>query len=185
MLYSVYILQMKTEGKRPMAKWKKGAISLVMTLIVLFSGYFAYQWIFIEKKVERIVDQYDHIELIDVKVQPHQISMQVRFSNQSLADYPRFYQTVQNEVGRRTTKIELVDQPNAVLSDSWNEIAFSVEEGISQKRYTMIQKSVIENAQKRNLHYEVLMKNEMICITLKQGNHYLYKVFNKEGKVIG
>ena len=53
-----------------------------------------------------------------------------------------------------------------------------VKEGISQKRYTLVQMSVQEAAAKRKVDAEVLMDDSMILITFKQGEHYLYKVLH-------
>lgn len=174
-----------------MAELKKGAISLIVTLALLFSGYFAYQWFFIERSIREMVAQDPYVELDEIEVSPRSVTIKVRIPMKSLSHYPQFYQSVQDEVNGKELKVELEDNPNLRLLQAWNEMVFGVEEGISQERYTLIQKSVTEIAEKERLGHEVVMDDSFICITLKQGNHYLYKVLDlakedkKGGRTLG
>lgn len=165
-----------------MAEIKKGAISLIVTLVLLFSGFFTYQWFFIEKSIREIVERDPFVQLKHLEVNPQAVTIKIRIPNKSLFHYPKFYQSIQNEIEGKEMKMELEDHPNANLLEAWNEVVFGVEEGISQKRYTLIQKSVKEIAEKRRIGYEILMDDSLLCITLKQGEHYLYRVLDLKEK---
>jgi len=161
-----------------MAELKKGAISLVVTLILLFGSFFTYKWFYIERSISALATSSPYVELKAIAVKPQLITVRISIPQKSLVYYPRFYEAVRQKAGNRKVNLDLVDHPNAYLLKTWNEVAFGVKEGIAQKRYTLVQKSVEKIATKQKVDYEVLMDDSMICITLRQGEHYLYKVFN-------
>jgi len=172
-----------------MAEMKKGAISLVITLILLFGSFFAYKWFYIEKSISTLIERNPFVELKALEIKPRLVMVTIGIPQKSLLHYPAFYQEVQEKAGGRELVLELVDYPNSLLLRTWNEAAFGVQEGIAQKRYTLVKKSVEEVATKQKVDYEVLMDDSMICITLKQGKHYLYRVFQltdqKGGGAVG
>lgn len=161
-----------------MVEMKKGAISLVVTLLLLFGSFFAYKWFYIERSIMELVERNPYVELKEMEVRPRLLTLKIWIPERSLVHYPSFYQAVRKKAGGRKVNVELEDRPNLLLLRTWNEAAFGVKEGISQKRYTLVQMSVQEAAAKRKVDAEVLMDDSMILITFKQGEHYLYKVLH-------
>lgn len=172
-----------------MAEIKKGAISLVVTLVLLFGSFFAYKWFYIERSIVDLIEHTPSVELKEIEVRPRYVAIKIGIPQKSLVHYPKLYQVVQKEAGGREVRLNLEDRPNALLLETWSEAAFGVKEGIAQQRYTLVPKSVAEIAARRKVDYEVLMDESMICITLRQGEHYLYRVFDlsktKGGETIG
>lgn len=161
---------------------------MVVTLILLFSGFFTFQWLFIEKPIQKMILKNPSIHIDRIEVQPQLVRMSIEIPNGSLFNYPALFQAIQAKVGNRKLEIELKDRTNSTLEKAWNEIAFGVKEGIDKKEYTQIQKSVKEVSSKLSIQHEVLLRDSSVFITLKQGDYYLYKVIDlqseKEVKIV-
>ena len=64
-------------------------LSLLVTLIVLFGGYFAHQWFNLEKPMEKAIQSTPHVTLEALRIKPDEIEIRLRTDeNFSLAaDY--------------------------------------------------------------------------------------------------
>lgn len=156
---------------------KKGLVSLCVTLVLLFSSFFTYQWFFIQRPIQQFILEDPHVRVEKIDVHPQAVDMQLKVTSGSLAKYGDLYQSINEKAGYRKVTIELIDQSDAKLKKVWNEMAFGVKEGLTKKRYTQVQKTVNEIATKRGITSEVSLQDSFLCIALKKGDYYLYRVF--------
>lgn len=167
---------------------KQGMIGLFVTLVLLFSSFFTYQWFFIQRPIQQLISQDPHTQVETINISPQKVEMQLKVSNASLANYGDLYQSIQEKAGQRQLNIQLMDHSHSDLDQAWNEMAFGVQEGLTQKRYTQIQKTVQDIATKQGIQSEVFLQESFLCITLKKGDYYLYRVFHvnpqKEAKTV-
>jgi hypothetical protein len=156
--------------------------SLLVTLIVLFGGYFAHQWFNVEKPMEKAIQSTPHVTLEELRINPGRIEIRLSTDeNFSLAaDYIPLQEKLRSLSGGRPLNIELVDRADAVLEKTWSRMAFGVTEAVFQRRYTQIPETVEKEAEAAKVRHEVAMDDRFIYVALYHEDHSLYRVLPLE-----
>ena len=157
-------------------------LSLLVTLIVLFGGYFAHQWFNLEKPMEKAIQSTPHVTLEALRIKPDEIEIRLRTDeNFSLAaDYIPLQEKLRSLSGGRELHIRLVDRADAVLEKAWSQMAFGVTEAVVRKRYTRIPETVERAAEAAKVRHEVAMDDRFIYVALHHEGHSLYRVLPLE-----
>jgi hypothetical protein len=159
-------------------------LSLLVTLIVLFGGYFAYQWFAIEKPVKRAIHATPHVTLKELRVDPDRIEIRLSADEKfSLAaDYLPLRKKLDSLAAGREVSIQFADRTDPVLEEAWNRMAFGITEAVVQRQYTRIPKTVEAAAKNADLRHEVAMDEQFIYVALYRGDHSLYRLIPVKGE---
>lgn len=153
-------------------------VSLVVTLVALFGGYFAYQYWALEKPIEAMLKNEPHFHLLELRIEPDRVwikgNTDAAFS--FTTQFPDLNKRVENMVGNRTVNIQLVDNPDSVLNQAWDQMVFGIEEGLVNARYSQIPKSVETVAKSMQIRYGITMDEQFLYVELHRGSHTLYHV---------
>ena len=166
-------------------------LSLFVTLVVLFGGYFAYQWLKIEKPLENAIRSTPHVTLEELRVDPDRIEVRLTTDeNFSLAaDYIPLREKLNSLAGGRQVNIELKSRADSVLAKAWNQMAFGVTEAVVQRRYTQIPKTVETVAKTAKIRHEVAMDEQFVYVALHHRGYSLYRMLpletEREVKALG
>jgi hypothetical protein len=157
-------------------------LSLLVTLIVLFGGYFAYQWFQIEKPLKNAIDSTPHVTLEELRVDPDQIRIQLKADENFsfVEDYFPLRKRVHSLAAGRKVNIELKDRTDSVLEKAWNEMVFGVTEAVVQRDYTQIPETVETVAKNAKIRHEVAMDEQFVYVALHHQDHSLYRVLSLE-----
>ncbi len=157
-------------------------LSLLVTLIVLFGGYFAHQWFNVEKPLKNMIQSTPHVTLEELRVNSDRIEIRLNADeNFSLAsDYIPLREKLRSLAGGRQVNIELTDRADAVLEKAWNRMAFGVTEAVVQRRYTQIPETVERVAETAKIRHEVAMDEQFVYVALHHDDHSLYRVLPLE-----
>ncbi|MBN2909610.1 hypothetical protein JQC72_08730 [Polycladomyces sp. WAk] len=153
-------------------------LSLVVTLFLLFGGYFAYQWWALKKPIEAMLTNEPHFQLVELRIEPDRVWIKANtdaafsFTTQ----FPDLNKRVKNMVGERAVTIQLADKPDPVLNRAWNRMVFDIEEGLVNARYSQIPKSVETVAKSMQIRYDITMDDQFLYVELHRGPHTLYRV---------
>ena len=156
------------------------AIVLVASLVLLFGGWFAYQQYEIEKPLKEEISQIDKVSLNDVVFNKDEIDIEVTFTR--VDDLESTYRDVYeaaNKYNKRDKRINIIinDSRNALLSTTWKEAQFTIQEGVSTHRYSIIPAYFDELASVNgDINHDVAIDEQFVFITLKNGNSELYSV---------
>lgn len=153
-------------------------ISLFVTLLLLFGGFFGYQWYFVQRPLESLIASTPHVTDKKIELQPTQVKIEIvtdqPFSLTS--DYPTLREQIEERIGKRKLEFKLVDKPSKEMETAWNQMAFGVKEGIAQKHYTQIPKTVQEVADPMQIQYDVKMDDQYVYIKLYKEDRFMYQV---------
>ncbi|SMO43443.1 hypothetical protein [Melghirimyces algeriensis] len=134
-------------------RWPIAVSTLLISLIVLFGGFYAFQWFTVEQPIRQMVKEAPHLQLQDIFVQPNKVTLTLKPDEKySLAkDYPFLRRKMASLAGDRTMDVRLIDAPNPALNEAWNQMVFGVKEGLAHRRYTMIRETVNKIATEENI----------------------------------
>ncbi|QKI82103.1 hypothetical protein [Kroppenstedtia eburnea] len=159
-------------------RWPIAVLALFVSLLVLFGGYFGFQWLQVEKPIRDTVQQTAHVKLEKMQVTPDRITIQLRpdakFS--LVSDYISLREAIQIHGGNRKLEIRFSDRPDPTLNHAWNRMVFGVREGMARGRFTMIPKTVKQVAEGEGIQYRLGMDKKFVYVELHRGDHYLYQV---------
>ncbi|MFC4078035.1 hypothetical protein [Salinithrix halophila] len=159
-------------------RWPIAVVSLVVSLFLLFGGYFAYQKFQIESPMEKAISQTSHIRDYSLQIQPEKITVRLMakpsFSLQQ--DYIPLRRKLTDLADDRKLSLKLEDKAGGELKEAWNRMNFGVKEGIALQRYTQIPQAVSKEADTKGIRSHVMMDDRYLYIELRQGNQWLYRV---------
>ena len=157
-------------------------LSLLVTLIVLFGGYFAHQWFYVEKPLKSMIQSTPHVTLKHLRVKPDRIEIRLdadeKFS--LAADFIPLREKLRSLAGEREVNIELADRTDAVLEKAWNQMAFGVTEAVVLRRFTQIPETIEREAKTAKVRHEVAMDEQFVYVVLRHNGHSLYRVLPLE-----
>jgi len=164
-------------------------IGLVVTLFFLMGGFFAYQWWFVEKPLQKSLDQVQGLEVKELKVTPNAVVLELdidpgRYSVPD--DFPPLSQKISTIAGNRLLKVSFSERKTPAMDRAWREMMFGVQEGLTQGAYTRIPQTVNRVAERYGLESRTSMDEQYVYIQLTQGKHVLVQqlpIIKNEGEV--
>ncbi len=160
-------------------------VSLLVTLLLLFTGFYVYQSIYIKGAIEDEIVAKPQLTIGKLEIDRQEVRLDLKIGKDFSinSDYYPLRQAIQSHIGKRELSIQLVDQPNEVLTNLWNELNFTVREGIEQRRYTKVLDTVKEMAKKRKISYQVHLDEHYLYVGLQDGENFLVRVIPLQVKV--
>jgi hypothetical protein len=166
-------------------RWNVAVLTLFVTLLILFGGFFGYQRWEVELPIRQAVAKNAHVKLQQLAVQPDRVTIHLKTeAGFSLTrDYVDLRKSISQLAGNRKLHLVVHDRPAPALNDAWDEMVFGIEEGIAHQRYTRIPQAVKQAAKPRNIRYRVTMDDQFLYVELRRDQYWLYRVLplNKPG----
>jgi hypothetical protein len=160
--------------------------TVIVTLSVLFSGWFTYEYFGIHQPIEDEVEQVAGVKLVDFKMTNEELHLTVRVSPEaSLREVKAALEAQLGEVLEgRLVVLQVEDQTTAALDRFWSESLFHVAESMSLKRYSEIPNHLksVEN-QLENGRVVVEMDEKNVYVQLYAGSAYKYVILPRESQM--
>ncbi|SFJ69198.1 hypothetical protein [Thermoflavimicrobium dichotomicum] len=155
-------------------------LSLLVTLSILFGGFFAYQTFYIKRSIQQSVQKTPHVTIEKLEVSPKEVQLQLKIDQQFPVHsmYVPLYQRIKSYVGNRELRLQIQDQPDHELQQAWSQMLFGIREGLAQQRYTQVLHTVEKVAENQQIDYQVNMDQQYLYVHLRKGNHFLTKVIS-------
>ncbi|MCS1351031.1 hypothetical protein [Mechercharimyces sp. CAU 1602] len=142
--------------------------ALVVTLILLFGGYFAFQWLKVEKPLQAYIQTHSELTIVDQAISPNHIELSLKASPSfDATSYRALYQQMEEIGGHREITIRFVDNENSSLQSAWEQISFLMYEYISLEQYGEIPPAVERISTLHGVEGEVVMDEKAIYLLLQ------------------
>lgn len=154
------------------------AISLVVTLLVLFRGYQGFQYFKVEKPIQDVLQKQVEISIVNMKIEPGITKVQVHAKpNYDFIDkFPDVPTQLDEELGQGKWKISFINPQTATIKKAWQEMVFGVEEGMNTGKYTLVQSTVRQIANKYHLPYNLFLDDQYVYLSLQDGNKTWFQI---------
>jgi hypothetical protein len=166
-------------------RFRTMVISLLVTLLLLFSGFYVYQSIYIKGAIEDEIVAKPQLTIQNLEIDQQEVRLNLKvgkdFSINS--DYYPLQKAIQSHIGNRELVMQLTDQPNEALTNLWNELNFTVREGIEQQKYTKVLETVKEmTKKKKDISYQVNLDEHYLYIVLQEDEYFLIRAIPLQNK---
>lgn len=155
-------------------------ISCLVTLILLFGGFWGYQELMVKRPVESMIEEQPEIKLRKMNVYPSDIEIQLEIIRPDQKVFTRHVPDLLNRIKEknkgRSLHVKWEDRPNEKLLMAWDQMIFGIREGIETQKYTEIPETIKKWAEQYRLGYGIKMNQDSVYILLYDGNHYLARV---------
>lgn len=156
--------------------------SLLITLALLFGGWYLFQKVEIEEPVRTKIAQMDSATLADLQVTKEQMLIKLTVTNPDA--FPEEYTSLEQEINRivnnKQVTVELTNQ-NEELKKVWNEGTFALTEALELHQYSKLPALVNEWKVKNQLDTALTsMDKSNIYIFLKRGSEEFYTIVPRD-----
>ncbi len=149
-------------------------VSLIVSTVILFGGWYLYQDYFVEKPIKDYVASLEGVQIEDIVIQREQISVEISFSDAGafLIHYSNIYEKVKQYARGKQVDLRL-PAGSEDLKEIWNEGYFTLAEILEHRQYSRIPDFMDSLKEQYGLD-----KAEA-----KLDQHYLYIVIEKNDQI--
>jgi hypothetical protein len=154
------------------------AVSLVVTLIVLFGGYQSYQYLKVKKPLIEMMEAQKDITIRKIEMKPDSTEVQLTAnpSYDFINKFPDLSIQLNEKLGEGKWRVTFTNPPTPKVKNAWQEMVFGVKEGLETGKYTLIQSTVKQSSLKYKLLYHVYIDDQYVYLSLQEGNKTWYQI---------
>lgn len=147
-------------------------LSFIITLVVLFSGWWVYQWVQVKQPVSELLNDEQHVSFYTIDAMPSHLNvdLQVDADFTLSSDYLRLLQQIKKQSRQTNVTVTIEDNPNDVLQTTWNDLYFILAEGLNRGEYYDMLQQLQQYPLADDIQLEVAMDDEKLYVWLEQNN---------------
>ncbi len=160
--------------------------ALILTLCILFGGYYLYDRYFIRDGLQEQISQLVTAQEINIEKQNNLTKVSIRSSE--IENFQDVYQKIAKLVYQRLgpqAEIIFLDERTENLSMLYEECSFIIHEGIATGKYQDMRTQVLNLADQEGVQCHLTMDSSNIYLVLKDEQGYLYEVIPRINQVDG
>lgn len=147
-------------------------LSVAISALVLFGGWFLYQQWAIERPLENIVKGYEGVKNVRLEIKPDELA--VKLDLVPGTDLGRLVRQIEKDgkeqIGSRTLKLDVQDNSSPALDELWEKALFTVAQAMENKQYTDITAALQQMEQANDkVTATAEIDNDNVYITLTDG----------------
>lgn len=155
--------------------------SLLVTLALLFGGWFLYQKVEVEEPIRTEISGMQSATLADLQVNKEQLLIKLTVTNPD--KFPEEYMKLKNNIAQNITNkkvvVELTNQ-DAALKKVWMDGTFALTEALELHQYSKVPALVEEWRVKNHLDKaSTSMDENNIYVFLKRGSEEYYTIVSR------
>lgn len=145
-------------------------LSLIITLLVLFGGWWVYESVHIKQPIGALLDKAAHVTDYSIEVRPNHITVEVQVDAAFTlkGHYIDLLEQIKEATRHQNVTLTLKDEPDEVLLARWNELYFTLAEGIHTRNYRTMLDRLEEVAQEETVRLQVAMDREHLYVFLQE-----------------
>ena len=166
-------------------QWIKILIVMIISLAVLFSGYYIHQGINIKNPIKETISEINGVKINEIDVEKNTVTLSLKLNgiDNFQLSYDQIIQNIEPYLKERELNIRIVNNGNKSIIDAWNQSYFYIAEAVDNHQYSLIPETVESLKDKYHLNkvgYSMDEKN--IFIDLHQGDSSLYIILPKNNE---
>lgn len=144
--------------------------SLLITLVILFSGWWLFQWVQVKQPISELLNEQPHVNDYTIDVLPSRINIHLQVNSEFTlsSDYLRLLQQIKEESKQTKVTLTLIDDRNDALQATWNDLYFILAEGINRGEYYEMLQQLQQYPLADEIDLQVTMDEERVYVWLEQ-----------------
>jgi hypothetical protein len=158
--------------------------ALILTLCVLFGGYYLYDRYYIRDGLREQISQLVTAQEINIEKQDNSSTVSIR--SPEIENFQSVYQKTAKLVYQRLgseADIVFLDKQTENLSMLYEECSFIIHEGIATGKFQDMRTQVLNLAAQEGVQCDLTMDSSNIYLVLKDEQGYLYEVIPRINQV--
>ncbi|MFD1178769.1 hypothetical protein ACFQ3W_21060 [Paenibacillus puldeungensis] len=163
-------------------------MSVTITAVVLFGGWFIYREWAIQSPLEKIVNKYEGVNHVQLNITPDEMGLKLELKPGT--DIGGLVRQIEKDgeklIGDRKLKLEVEDHSSPQLDKLWQESMFSIAQAMENKQYTEITNALkqMELAHK-SVKATAVMDDDNVYVTLTDGTASKYVILPRIPERVG
>jgi len=161
-------------------------ISVTVTTLVLFGGWFVYNSVAMKDPVIELAEQFAGVE--DVAVDIHQDTVSVELKLNQDADVRAVVEALRRDgaaaIGGKNLQIHIKDQTSAELDAWWSQALFEVAEAMEARKYGAIP-HILDSHKVPGMMVQTSIDDTFVYVQLTQGEHVKYVLLERTPQMMG
>ncbi|WP_046215050.1 hypothetical protein [Paenibacillus wulumuqiensis] len=163
-------------------------ITVVVSIAVLFGGWFTYRQLTLHNPLMKIVQSYPGVNSAQVTINQKEVALKLDLKPE--ADLGALVQQIHKQstdiLGTRTLKLEVVDHSDDKLNQIWENAMFPVSQAMANREYTEIPKTLEEIAKLNNgVQAKAEMDDLNVYVSLSNGKASKFLILPRSTQATG
>jgi len=163
-------------------------ISISVSAVLLFGGWFVYQSVAMENPLAEAVESMPGVQLVHTSIMNTETELEVKL--QPGTSLREVYSHIQIEgkqaLGKRELKLKVANDTSPQIEQWWSSALFDVAQAMETKKYAEIPVKLEARAASTNgLKVSTEMDDKYVYITLSEGDYYKYVMLPRKPAVMG
>ncbi|MUG65047.1 MULTISPECIES: hypothetical protein [Paenibacillus] len=164
------------------------ALTVVLSSVVLFGGWFLYQKLAVQSPLHQIVSTYDGVKNAHIDIKQDTVNLKLDLEPDT--NLQGLVQKIQQEgtsvIGSKELKIDVEDHSSEELNEWWDRAMLSVAEAMDNRQYTGIQTSLEQLAQASpHLQAKASIDDKNVYVSLSDGKSAKFIILPRQGGQMG
>jgi len=161
-------------------------ISIAVTSLVLFGGWFIYNSLAMKEPVIEIAKDFPGVEDAKVDVRGERITVQLKLSGEAnigaIVDSLR--RDAQRVVGNKTLDITIEDNSSEELDTWWSGVLFEIAEAMENRRYGEIP-GLLESHKREGMTIDTTIDDAYVYVRITEGAHTKFVLLERMPPTLG
>lgn len=149
-------------------------ITVALSALLLFGGWFAYRQLAVEKPLKKLVTEYEGVQTVQFDITRTQVDLKLKL--EAGTDISGLVKHIEQDgkgiIGNRTLKLDVEDNSTPALDNLWERALFSVAQAMENKQYTEITAALEKlEQQDSSLQASAEIDDKNVYITLTNGEN--------------
>lgn len=163
-------------------------VSVVVSAVLLFGGWFAYQHWAVENPFQHQVSQIDGVRSVHTSITPNQVELNLDLAPDT--DFAGLVRQIEADgkqlLGSRELKLTVKDQTSDNLEQVWQEALFPIAQAMENKQYTEITDALKQiESSNAGISARAEMDEHNVYITLSDGQVSKFIILPRTAQTIG
>lgn len=163
-------------------------VSVVVSAVLLFGGWFAYQQWAVENPFQQKVSQLEGVKSVQTSITPKQVEVKLDLAPDT--DFAGLVRQIETDgkkwIGDRELKLSVKEQDSEKLEQIWQEALFPIAQAMENKQYTEITEALtkLESSQS-GISARADMDEKNVYITLTDGQASKFIILPRTAQAMG
>ncbi|WP_124727393.1 hypothetical protein [Staphylospora marina] len=158
---------------------KRAVVGLVVTLFVLFGGYFAFQEWSVRQPIRQAVLEAGAATVTHLEISPERVNLRLKVKPGFVLS-PRcreMIERIESAAGARRLSVDVITGTESPeLLAAWDRVAFAVKEGIAKREYTKIPEALSDLQKETGITASARMDERFVYLELGKGDRFLVRI---------
>lgn len=161
--------------------------SLIVVFAIFFGGYWLYNRYGVDKPLIDKISDISGVKTVEIDKQDQIIMIDIKLNNidDLQSEYNDIKEIIDTQFEGENYRIKINDNRNQKLKNAYQDIQLSVYQAVANNQFLWLKEQMQNSPELKGLSYKLFVDENNLYIQIKDGNHALYEVINRQQNKLG